>query len=243
VPGLSNQTTAKWAKRIYISFPKTEYFNTESTILVGNPIRKEILEGDKQEAATIFNLTFSKPVFLIMGGSQGAEKINDFILLILNKLLKDFEIIHITGIQNFNSISAESKVVIDENLNRYYHPVGFLDEEKLKHAYRAADIVISRSGSGSIFEIAAIGKPSVLIPLPSAAGNHQSKNAYAFAENGSAMVIEQENLTPNFFLDNIELLFIHPEKLESMKQAAIAFAKPTAARALAREILEFLMLD
>lgn len=243
VPGLSNQTTAKWAKRIYISFPKTEYFDAESTTLIGNPIRKEILEGDKQEAAAIFNLTFSKPVFLIMGGSQGAEKINDFILLVLNKLLKDFEIIHVTGTQNFNSISAESKVVIDENLNRYYHPVGFLDEEKLKHAYRAADIVISRSGAGSIFEIAAIGKPSVLIPLPSAAGNHQSKNAYAYAENGAAMVIEQENLTPNFFIENIELLFIHPEKLESMKQAAIAFAKPTAARALAREILEFLMLD
>ena len=125
----------------------------------------------------------------------------------------------------------------------YYHPVGMLGEEKIKHAYAAADLIISRSGSGSIFEIAAVGKPSILIPLPSAAGDHQSKNAYTYANTGAAMVIEQENLTPNFFMENVQLLFLHPEKLEAMKQAALAFAKPLAARAIAREILEFLMLD
>lgn len=243
VPGLSNQKTTKWAKKTYISFPKTEYFDTETTTLIGNPIRKEILEGDKQEAAKIFNLTLSKPIILVMGGSQGAEAINDFVLLILNNILKDFEIIHITGTQNFKIVSAEAKVILNEEFKRYYHPIGFLDEEKMKHAYSAADIIISRSGSGSIFEIAAVGKPSILVPLPSAAGNHQSKNAYAYALNGAAMVLEQENLTPNFFMENIELLFLHPEKLENMKQSALAFAKPLAARALAREILEFLMLD
>ena len=70
-------------------------------------------------------------------------------------------------------------------------------------------MIISRSGSGSIFEIAAVGKPSILVPLPGSAANHQSKNAYAYAENGSAIVIEQENLTPNFFIENIQLLFYH----------------------------------
>jgi len=243
VPGLSNQMTSKWAKKIFVSFSKTQYFDPDKTILIGNPIRKEVLEGDKEKAAEIFNLTLSKPVFLILGGSQGAETINDFILRVLNNLLKDYELIHVTGTENVKEIAAEAQVVEEKDLDRYYHPIGFLDEEKIKHAYKAADLIISRSGSGSIFEIAAVGKPSILIPLPSAAGNHQSKNAYAYAETGASMVIEQENLTPNFFTDNIKLLFLHPERLEEMKEAALAFAKPLAARAIAREILEFLMLD
>ncbi len=243
VPGLSNQMTAKWAKKIFISFQKTEYFDPRRTILTGNPIRKEILEGDKEKASEIFNLTLSKPIFLIIGGSQGAETINDFVLRILNDLLKNYEIIHVAGNQNVKQVAAEAQVIEGKDLDRYYHPIGFLNEEKIKHAYKAADLIISRSGSGSIFEIAAVGKPSILIPLPSAAGDHQSKNAYAYAQTGAAEVIEQQNLTPNFFMEKLQLLFLHPEKIQEMKEAALDFAKPLAARAIAREILEFLMLD
>jgi UDP-N-acetylglucosamine--N-acetylmuramyl-(pentapeptide) pyrophosphoryl-undecaprenol N-acetylglucosamine transferase len=243
VPGLSNQKTAKWAKKIFISFPKTEYFDEETTTLVGNPIRKEILEGDKNEAVKLFNLTLSKPIFLIIGGSQGAEAINDFVLRVLNDLVKNYEIIHVTGRENVKETENEAQVVMDKDLEKYYHPIGFLDEEKMKHAYRAADLIISRSGSGSIFEIAAVEKPSILVPLPSAAGDHQSKNAYAYAQTGAAEVTEQQNLTPNFFIEKLQLLFLHPEMLEKMKESALAFAKPLAARAVAREILEFLMLD
>jgi len=243
VPGLSNQITAKWTKKIFISFPKTEYFNPEKVTLTGNPIRKEILEGDKAKAQEIFNLTLSKPIILVIGGSQGAETINDFILLILNNLLKNYEIIHVTGIQNFKTVSSEAQVIVEKDLDKYYHPIGSLDEEKIKHAYKVADLIISRSGSGSIFEIAGNGKPSILIPLPSSAADHQSKNAYSYAQTGSTIVIEQENLTPNFFMENLQLLFLSPNKIDEMKQSALAFAKPLAARAIAREILEFLMLN
>lgn len=243
VPGLSNQRTSKWAKKIFISFPKTEYFNPKKTILSGNPIRNEVLGGDKRDAGELFGLTFSKPIFLIVGGSQGAEAINDFVLRILNDLLKIYEVIHVTGRKNFKETAKEAEAVIDRDLEKYYHPIAFLDEEKLKHAYAAADIVISRSGSGSIFEIAALGKPSILVPLPSSAGDHQSKNAYNYAEGGACLVLEQENLTPNFFMENVRLLLMHPEKLDEMRQSALSFAKPMAARAIAREILEFLMLD
>jgi UDP-N-acetylglucosamine--N-acetylmuramyl-(pentapeptide) pyrophosphoryl-undecaprenol N-acetylglucosamine transferase len=148
VPGLSNQTTAKWAKKVFTSFPKTEYFNLGKTIVTGNPIRKEVLDGDKEKATEIFNLTLSKPIFLIMGGSQGAEAINDFVLRILNDLLNDYEIIHVTGNENVKGTTAEAQVVINKDLDKYYHPVGFLNEEKIKHAYNAADLIISRSGSG-----------------------------------------------------------------------------------------------
>jgi len=242
-PGLSNQQTSKWAQKIFTSFPKTEYFDPDKITLVGNPIRKEILGGDEKTAGELFDLTFTKPVFLIIGGSQGAEAINDFVLNVLNNLLRSYEIIHVCGRENIKQVQAEAQVVIDKNLEKYYHPIGFLDEEKIKHAYKAADIIISRSGSGSIFEIAAVAKPSILVPLPSASFNHQAKNAYVYADTGAAMVVEQESLTPNFFIEEIELLFLHPERLEEMKNAAAAFAKPLAARAIAREILEFLMLE
>jgi UDP-N-acetylglucosamine--N-acetylmuramyl-(pentapeptide) pyrophosphoryl-undecaprenol N-acetylglucosamine transferase len=243
VPGLSNQRTAKWAKKTFVSFEKTEYFNPQKTVLVGNPIRTEILDGDKKVAGEIFNLTFSKPIILIVGGSQGAEAINDFVLRILNVLLRDYELLHVTGRENFKEAVAEAQVVIEKDLDKYYHPINFLDEEKTKHAYKAADIIISRAGSSAIFEIAAVGKPSILIPLPSAAADHQSKNAYAFFEAGACEVLEQQNLTSNFFMEKIQLLFLHQEKLDEMGKSALAFARPLAARAIAREILEFLMLD
>jgi len=242
-PGLSNQITSKWAKKIFVSFPKTEYFDPKKTTLTGNPIRNELLNGEVKIAEEFFGLTLSKPVFLFLGGSQGAEAINDFVLRILNDLLKDYEIIHVAGRENIKEIEGEAQVVMDKDLRKYYHPVGFLDEEKIKQAYKASDFIISRAGSGSIFEIAACGKPSILIPLSSAASNHQAKNAYAYAATGAGLVIEQDNLTPNFFLEKIRLLFLLPEKLEEMKQAALGFAKPMAARAIAREILEFLMLN
>lgn len=242
MPGLSNQKASKWAEKIFTSFEKTEYFDPSKTIFTGNPIRKEILEGDRQAGGEVFSLTFSKPVFLIIGGSQGAESLNEFILETLNTLLKNYELIHVAGRQNFEETKKEAQVVIDENLEKYYHIYAFLDEEMTKQAYAVADIIVSRSGSGSIFEIAAAGKPSILVPLPSSAGNHQAKNAYAYSETGSCLVLEQENLTPNFFMENVRLLLLHPEKLEQMKQAALAFSRPLAARAIAREILEFLML-
>ena len=243
VPGMSNRWASKWAKKIFISFPTTEYFAPEKTILTGNPIRKEIMEGDKETAGRIFNLTFSKPVILFLGGSQGAEAINDFVLRILNDLLKEYEVIHVTGSENFRETEAESHVVVDEALDKYYHPFGFLDEEKMKHAYKVSDLIVSRAGAGSIFEIAAIGKPSILVPLPSAAGDHQAKNAYVYAETGAALVVEQTNLTPNFFMEKVQLLFLHKDKLEQMQNAALGFSKPLAARAIAREILEFLTLE
>lgn len=242
VPGLSNQKTSKWAKKVFTSFEKTEFFNPESVKVVGNPIRKEILEGDKQIAGELLNLSFSKPIILVIGGSQGAEAINDFVLLVLNELLKSYEIIHVTGRENFRGVQAEAQVVVEKDLQRYYHPVDFLDEEKIKHIYKASDLIISRSGSGSIFEIAGVGKPSILVPLPNSAGDHQAKNAYAYADSGATEVMEQDNLVPNLFLEKLKLLFLE-EKLAKMGESALRFSKPLAARAVAREILEFLTLE
>ena len=239
-PGLSNRIISQFAKKIFISFPKTEFFDLEKTVLTGNPIRKELLEGDIEKAKELFNLTLEKPIILFWGASLGAEFINDFVLRILNELLEKFEIIHITGKEKLKEVENESLIVINKDLEKYYHVFGFLDEEKLKAVFSATDFIISRSGASSIFEIAGSGKPSILVPLPSAAFNHQAKNAYAYADIGASLVIEQSNLTPNFFLDKINYLFMHPEKLEQMKTEALRFSKPLAAKSIAREIIEYL---
>jgi len=177
-PGMANRFISRFALEIFVSFPKTEYFSPKKMILVGNSIRKEILEGKKEEAKKLFNLVGGKPVILILGGSQGAQRINDEILEILPELLRNFELIHQCGKKNFNQIRAEAGAVISESLGKYYHLFPFLREEQIKQAYSASGLIVSRAGSGSIFEIAALSKPSILIPLPEAAQNHQLKNAY-----------------------------------------------------------------
>jgi UDP-N-acetylglucosamine--N-acetylmuramyl-(pentapeptide) pyrophosphoryl-undecaprenol N-acetylglucosamine transferase len=113
----------------------------------------------------------------------------------------------------------------------------------LKHAYAVCDFIVSRSGSGSIFEIAALGKPSILVPLPFSASDHQSKNAHVYSQTGAGIVIEQDNLTKNFFMEKLRYLFLHQDKLDEMKKAALEFSKPQAAKTIAREILEYLMLE
>jgi|SRR3989344_2474979 len=241
LPGLSNQKTSRWAKKIFTSFEKTEYFEPKKCILVGNPIREAILGGDIETAKELFSITLTKPVLLVLGGSQGAQAINDFVLNSINTVLEDYEVIHVAGRKNYEEVTKESQVSIHDNFKKYYHLYDFLEEEKLKHAYQIADLIIARAGSGLIFEIAALGKPSILIPLSSeSSNNHQAKNAYTYEKMGACIVIEQDNLTPHFFLDNVKMLFLNKEKLASMKQAALLFAKPLAAKTIAREILEYL---
>ena len=235
-PGSSNKLVSAFAKKIFISFPKTEFFSPSKTTLTGNPIKKELLEGTVADARELFSLTLQKPVLLFMGGSQGAEAINDFVLNGLSGMLGRYEVIHVTGRKHFERVSKEAEAVLDKNMAAYYHPKYELSEVEMRHAMAAASIIISRAGSGHIFEIAACGKPSILVPLP----GHQSKNAYQYAATGAAMVIEQENLSPNFFTGKINYLLENPGKVEGMQQAALAFAKPLAAKTIAREILEYL---
>jgi len=239
-PGLANRFLSRFSLEIFVSFPKTEWLPPKKMILVGNPIRREILEGSSQIAKKLFKLSDKKPVILILGGSQGAQRINDKILEILSELLTNFELIHQCGEKNFKEVRAEAKVVITKDLEEYYHLFSFLKEEGLKHAYQAADLIISRAGSGSIFEIAAVGKPSILVPLPEAAQNHQVKNAYSYAENGACLVMEEANFTPRFFLEKLKYFFAHPEELEKMQKSAKEFAKPLAAKITAEYLVSYL---
>ena len=240
-PGLANRWLSKFSLEIFVSFPveKTGYFSPKKMISVGNPIRNEILKGEKEKAKELLKLE-ERPTILILGGSQGSQRINDILLLILPELLLNFELIHQVGQKNFKGIEAEAKTVADAELLKHYHPFPFLDEEKLKLAFAAADMVISRAGSGSIFEISALGKPSILIPLKESAQNHQVKNAYTYSKNGASLVIEEANLSPHFFLERLRSLFSNPEKLKEMEEQARAFSKPQAAKIIAEYIVEYL---
>lgn len=236
-PGLSVRLTAKLCKRIAISFPGTaEYFPAKKTALLGNPVRAEILTGTKEQGKTIFQLSGQKPIILILGGSQGAKSINDIILVVLSGLLEKYEIIHQCGEENFEEI----KTLIGAppaGGPAGYHLYPFLNEEQLRAAYASADLVISRAGAGSIFEIAACGKPSVLIPLPHSAQDHQKQNAFDYAKTGATLVVQQENLTPNFLKDRIFALLENPDLLAKMSLAARSFAKPDADKQIAQELL------
>jgi len=239
-PGLANKFLAKFSEIIFVSFPQTEYFNPKKMVLVGNPIRREIIECSEKEAREFFRLPTQDPVVLILGGSQGAQRINDKILEILSQLLENFEVIHQTGQKNFKQVKAEAKVVVSEVREKKYHPFPFFKEQELKKAYKIADIIVARAGSGTIFEIAAVGKPSILIPLPESAQNHQVKNAYLFSQSGACIVLEERNFTPHFFLEKLKYLFSNPEELKRMAQAAKSFAKPLAANKIAQFILDYL---
>ena len=239
-PGLANRILSRSASIIFTSFPKTANFPASKTILVGNPIRREILDGSVEEAQRIFSTKRNKPLILILGGSQGAQRINDVILDIFSELLNNFEVIHQCGEQNFKGVRAESNIIMNKEQEPRYHLYPFLREEELKHALKACDLIISRAGSSSIFEIAAVGKPSILIPLPEAAQNHQAKNSLIYAQGGAALLIEEANLTHNFFLGKLKYLFSNPGELERMGELALKFSKPDAARIIAQDIIGYL---
>lgn len=240
IPGMTNRFLAHFAIEIFVSFPATPYFPKKKMILVGNPIRTDLLDVNLQEAKTFLNISGEKPVVLILGGSQGAQRINDRILEILPEMLQDFEVIHQCGERNFQQVKKEAQVIINPTLARYYHLFPFLNEDELKRAYAVADLIVSRSGSGSIFEIAALGKPSILIPLPESAQEHQIKNAYIFAQRGATIVLEEENFTAHFFLERMRYLFENPQLMERMGISAKNFSRPKAARIIAEYIYEYL---
>lgn len=241
IPGKANRSAEKFALEIFTSFPFTQYFSPKKILLVGNPIRKRILSGSREKATQIFQLVGDKPIIFIMGGSQGASRINDMLLAVLDEALNQFEIIHQTGSANFKTVEEEAKVVITEPNLPYYHPIPFLNENELRHAYAAADFICSRGGSGSIFEIAALGKPSILIPLPESAQNHQVENAYAYAKTGATIVLEEANMKPHFFFERIRGIVFDQAETDRMREAALRFAKPDAARVIADYLLAYLI--
>ncbi len=240
-PGLTNRKSTKYALEIFTSFNNTEFFPVEKMILVGNPIRKNLLQNiNENEIKEKIGLEKKKPIIFVIGGSQGSEKINDLILSILIDVINDFQVIHQCGINNFKKIAIQSDFLLKEEQKKDYSLFSFLDEEQAKYAYHVSDLIISRAGSGSIFEIAAFNKPSILIPLKNSAQDHQKKNAYHYSNCGAALVVEEENTTPNLLKQDIYNIVNNSNKIKEMSEQARNFSKPRSAEIIAQYLIEYL---
>lgn len=239
VPGKVNLFSAKFAWRVGISFKNaSDYFPEEKTALVGVPIRKRILGGHPEEAKDELDIISTQPVVGIIGASQGAQKINEAVLGVLRELTDEYEIVHQTGEKNLEGVKGEASVILEFGHKERYHPYGFMEERMLRNFYQASDLIVSRAGASSIYEIAAWGKPAVLIPLRNAAQDHQRKNAYEYAATGAAIVVEEGNLTPHILLAEIRKVLENKELMKKMKEAAQRFARIDSAEVIAREILK-----
>jgi UDP-N-acetylglucosamine--N-acetylmuramyl-(pentapeptide) pyrophosphoryl-undecaprenol N-acetylglucosamine transferase len=238
-PGKLNIWTAKFAQKVAISWPEAiEYLPKEKTALTGQPIRKNILHGDSIGAREFFKLNSDLPVILVLGGSQGAEIINNIIIDVLPDLLTKYQIIHQTGVNNIEDVSGRSKLVMEKNDNiTRYVPLPYLNNLTTRMAAGVATIIISRAGS-AIFEIASWGIPSIIIPITNSNGNHQRKNAYNYARTGACEVIDESNLTPHLLISEIDKMINDKEKLAKMKESALSFAMPLAAEKIADEAIK-----
>lgn len=253
VPGVANRLLARRAKKIFISFESSaQYFNPAKTVLVGDPVRTELLTGDRTQGLAFFQLTGQKPVLLVLGGSQGAERINAIIRESLVGLIEQFQIIHQCGEKNYQAYDATLQQIIKEGspphsnmssggegsygpkIMANYRLYPFLSSQEMALAYAACDLIISRAGAGSLFEIAALGKPAIIIPITNSAGDHQRANAREFAKFGGR-ILEEQNLTPLLLAKAIDET--HQRRVE-LGQQIRGFAKLDAAQMIAQELLK-----
>ena len=239
VPGRVNKWAGRFAKRVAVSFMETsDYFPKDRVAWTGQPIRVEIEHpASRREALEYFKLEEGMPVLLVLGGSQGAELINNTILDALPRLVENYQIIHQTGIKNFKMVTDRALVVLTDNQYKSrYLPIPFLNPLYLRMASGAATLIISRAGS-MVFEIAFWGVPSILVPITNTNSNHQKKNAFSYARTGACSIVEEMNMTANILSSEIERITKDKKNYEQMKQNAKAFAKSGAAEKIARDLV------
>jgi UDP-N-acetylglucosamine--N-acetylmuramyl-(pentapeptide) pyrophosphoryl-undecaprenol N-acetylglucosamine transferase len=236
-PGRVNAWAGKFATQIAVAYPEAaEYFPKGKAVWTGLPIRKDVMVPIKEGAYDFLKLDPSIPTILILGGSQGAEKINSALLECLPQLLENYQIIHQTGEKNFKEVAGTAGVVLEGNPNiTRYKPFSYLNELALRMSAGVASLVVSRAGS-SLFEIASWGVPAIVIPIPEDISHDQTKNAFAYARSNAGIAIEEKNLTPHLLLYEINRLMADTEGRQRMHEAAKAFHKGDAAEKLARAI-------
>lgn len=239
VPGRANKMAGKWAKRIAISYKEAvEHFPKDKTAFVGHIVRKEVRTPLKEGAFEYLKLKSAMPVIFILGGSQGAQLINSAILDALPELVTRYQIIHQTGVKNFEEV----KIIADMNLKESeykdnYYPYPYLNKLAIRMCAGVAQLVISRAGANSIAEIASWRLPSIIIPITKTNGDHQRNNAFNYNETGACIVIEESNLAPHVLIGEIDRLFADKTLRDNMIAATAQFVFPDAEEKIAREII------
>ncbi|WP_257347065.1 undecaprenyldiphospho-muramoylpentapeptide beta-N-acetylglucosaminyltransferase [Pseudalkalibacillus decolorationis] len=208
--GLANKLSLPFATKVCTTFPETgQALKNNKTIHIGGIIRDDLTKGSQIQGFSYCGFTKEKPVLLIMGGSQGAQRINEIVRSCLDELLTDFQIVHICGKQK-----------VDPSIRlKGYRQFEYINEE-LSDVMAMTDFVVSRAGSTAIFELLSLQKPMLLIPLSyRASRGEQIINAQSFQNAGYAEVLLHENLNKGTLIDAIYTLYQDREKyLENMKK-------------------------
>lgn len=237
--GLANRIAAPKSDALFLSYPDTiGQYPKERAFVVGNPVRSGFINPPaREEAREKFGLRPHLPTVLVVGGSQGARSINDAVRGMLPELGHDeMQIVWMTGQEGANAARAAAA---DAPVPVQVHPF-ILD---MPAACAAADVIVSRAGASSTAEIAAIGKPSILIPYPHATDNHQEDNARAFDEAGAARLLLDSKCTAEALLRLVREVLADEHLRKRMSAAALGLAKPLAAEVIAEHILEMLFED
>jgi UDP-N-acetylglucosamine--N-acetylmuramyl-(pentapeptide) pyrophosphoryl-undecaprenol N-acetylglucosamine transferase len=243
-PNLSNRLVAPLATRISVAFADSlAYFPARKTLQLGNPIRQAMLDvrqTSPQEARQRLGFEDHTPLLLVTGGSQGARHVNRVVSEALPDLLAYCQVLQISGKELYNETRVLSNTMLaghDEVLRKRYRLVAYLNEE-MPLALQAADLVLCRSGASTLSELAVLGKPSILVPLPPAIGSSpQEANAEMFKRKEAAEVIKDSDLKPQVLVEQVKRSLSSSTRLEAMAQAARSLAKPQATREIAAEIV------
>jgi UDP-N-acetylglucosamine--N-acetylmuramyl-(pentapeptide) pyrophosphoryl-undecaprenol N-acetylglucosamine transferase len=243
IPGLANVFLARWAEAVFTTFPiSPKSIPVEKLIHTGLPVRPKVLEVTRDQGVNYFQLDSQLPTILVTGGSQGAQRINEVMLEVYQMITKQktslsgLQFIHITGRDNYPSFCKKiEEAGIEQGKIGKLIIKPYLEE--MEFALAAADLVISRAGAATLSELLVRGLPSILIPYPYAAENHQYYNAMFLKEHKAAIVILEKYLTPEVLLRKLEKLILNPLLREEMGNQAKKLAKPDAGE----KIVEFLM--
>ncbi|MGB9734864.1 MAG: undecaprenyldiphospho-muramoylpentapeptide beta-N-acetylglucosaminyltransferase [bacterium] len=225
VPGLANKLLSRFVKKVFISFEASmKYLPQNKVILTGLPIRYTPMKSKKLYSGT--------KTVLILGGSQGAHQINKMMIDALKDMqdLKDkIKLIHQTG--------ASEKADVEQAYKRYgfnAQVFDFIDD--MEGVFEKADLCVSRAGASTLFELAAYGIPSILIPYPSATSDHQAINANEVARYGGAIIIPAMTREPDLLIKILHELINDTNRLERMSEAMLKWAKPNASARIVDEL-------
>lgn len=219
VMGLSNRLVARLATTVCTAFPGVVQ-GSGKEVMTGNPVRTSILNGDVKRGYELTGFRPEKPVILVWGGSQGSQEINHLLETSLTNLTSVFQIVHVTGQGKQTAIEHPSYV--------QYKYIA----DDLKHIYAITDLVVGRAGANSLYELALMQKPNILIPLKTAAHNHQQLNAEYFERMGASLILRGESLG-----DLAKVLWHNKAQYGAMKAALKSVARPYAASDIAQLIL------
>jgi UDP-N-acetylglucosamine--N-acetylmuramyl-(pentapeptide) pyrophosphoryl-undecaprenol N-acetylglucosamine transferase len=239
--GLANRIAARFARVVAISYPESAAeFPPSRTVLTGNPLRPDLLGGDAARAAAHWRLDPATPTIYITGGALGAHAINEAVRAALPDLLAVAQVVHQVGEGPDGSradiAAAEAQAQASPAARARYRPVPFVGPE-LGDLYALVALVVGRAGAGTVNEIAALGKPAILIPLPGAASDEQTANARRLEAAGGAIVLPQTDLTPARLAAEVQGLLADPDRRARMAQAGPTLARPDAADRLVDLIL------